>query len=174
LIDNGLQLNDIFKLYDNNKLNFKLKERFNNCEKHTQDIEKYYLENTELPVIPITKFIRNNYKKYRLFISAFHPSIYIYLYTTNEIIKIINKMTNQDIKIYDNIFNYKYDSYDLPCDNESWSNSIYIKNELDVEWIDNIQHYYNTGGLLDYMKYILKPNEEIVKKNIENIYNQII
>lgn len=156
-LKNIYSLNEILKLYDNNKLNFKLYDRFDKCEKHTKLIEEYYQNNTNLITIPITNFIRNNYKKYNLFLTHCHPSIYIFLYITNEIIKIINKQIyNSDtITYFENIFSYDYD-YKIKhmIGGNDWCNSKYIIKELDIKYFSNV-------------------NDNIIKNNISLIYHSL-
>jgi len=133
-------LNEIFKLFDENKIDFKLKERFHKCEEHTREIENYYLHNTELTIIPITNFIRDNYKEYRLFMSHCHPTIYIFLYIVNGIIKFINKEFYKKDKImcFENIFKYKYDyKINHLKPGGDWCDSKYIIKELGVKYITN-------------------------------------
>ena len=138
----------IYEFYDIKQINFKLKERFNKCEKHTKDIETYYLENTNLTIIPITPFIRNNYKKYKLFLTNNHPSIYIFFYIVNEIIKIINKKNNKNIKNFENIFNNKSNKYIEHLEGYYWVDSYYIIKELDVEYIKECKDEIIKQGIL--------------------------
>ena len=155
-------LNEILELYDDNKIDFKINERFDKCESHTKEIEQYYLDSTSLIIIPITDFIRNYYKNYRLFMTHCHPSIYIYLHIVNKIIKIINnKIYEKDkIQCFENIFKYEYDyrikylrpDIQRPNCPEAWCDSKYIIKELDV-------------------KYITHTNEDIVKNHIKSVFN---
>jgi len=145
-------LNEIFNLYDNNLIDFKLKERFDNCQKHTKDIENYYLTNTTLDIIEITDFIQEYYKKYKLFITHNHPSSYIFIYISNKIIDIINKYKNIKIEYYDNIFNYSLIQW---VEGGDWPDSQYIKKELDVNYINHT-------------------DENKIKLYIKDIYNNII
>ena len=142
-------LDDIINMYKNNEIDFKLQERFDNCEKHTRDLELYYLNNISLEnydVIEITPFIRENYKKYKLFCGHCHPSAYIYAFITNEIIDIINTKKNMKIIKID-IFNRNYNSFSGPKNKGWWlHNSKYVKKELNLEWMDelNESHYINS------------------------------
>lgn len=148
-------LKEILKLHDDNKINYKLLDRFNKCEKHTKLIEEYYQNNTELTIIPITNFIRNNYKKYKLFITHCHPSIYIFLYIVNEIIKVINKQLykNNTISYFENIFTYQYDYKVEHKGGSVWIiSSEYIIKELGIEYLSD-------------------SNEDITKNVIIKVYN---
>jgi hypothetical protein len=150
-LKNKYSLNEIFNLYDNKLIDFKLKERFNNCQKHTFEIEKYYLKKTNLDIIKITEFIENNYRNNKLFITHCHPSSYIFLYISNKIIELINNYNNEKITYYDNIFEYSLTQWVVGGD---WVDSDYVKYELNLNYINNT-------------------NENITKSYIEDIYNNI-
>jgi hypothetical protein len=145
-------LHEIYTLYDENKIDFKLKERFINCENHTKEIEEYYIKNTYLKIIPVTNFIRQNYKNYKLFFTHCHPTSYIFIHISNEIIKIINKELLLNITNYENIFSYKLED---GCIDDSWADSKYIQNELEIKYINN------------------NINDDITKNYIKEIYNNI-
>jgi len=152
---NNVSLSEIIHLFNNNNICFNLKQRFDACEKHTLEIENYYLEKTTLKSIKVTDFIRENYKKYRLFMSHCHPSAYIYIYIVNNIIEYINNIQSKTIQIFENIFDYNFDEgvkHLRPS--ILWSDSQYVKKELSLE--------YNTT-----------PDEVIILKNIYDIYNSI-
>ena len=175
--DKGLTINDILKLYDENKINFKLKERFDLCEKHSKRIEDKYSKGSETKnkffIVPLVKFIRDNYKKHKLFISESHPTSYIFLYVVNEVIKIFNKITTSLIPTYKNIFSNKIDEAGPGADC-SWTDSIYARNELGIEWINEQGQYINATANPDpFHSYILKTNEEIIKEMIKNIYENV-
>lgn len=176
--DAGLNINDIIKLYYEQKIDFKLKERFDHCEKHTRQIEEHYNKYSDIKTkfftIPITKFIRDNYKQHKLFISDSHPTSYIFLYTVNEIIKIFNNIKSQKIEPYENIFSYKIDE-GLPGADYYWSDSIYARNELGIEWI-NEQGQIDTTIFNQDMSHnwIAKTdNEKAIKEIITYIYERI-
>ena len=145
-------LEEILTLYDNKEIDFKLSERFNKCQEHTKNIENYYLTKTNLDIITITNFIKENYINYKLFITHCHPSCYIFVYIVNEIIKILNvKIENINIINY-NIFDNELIIEGIPSGD--WPDSLYIKKELNVNYINNI-------------------NEEYFKNCIIEIYNNI-
>jgi hypothetical protein len=151
-LKNKYNLHEIFALYDANKIDFKLKDRFISCETHTKNIEEYYTKNTDLMIVPVTDFIRQNYKNHKLFFTHCHPTSYIFVHISNEIIKIINSGLLLNIKNHENIFSNKLE--DGCISYECWADSNYIKKELEIEYLNNV-------------------NETGTKKYIEEIYNNI-
>lgn len=67
------------------KLNFNYKNRFINSLNILKDNENKY--NT---TIKISKYIEDNYKMYKLFLSKDHPTTRILLYCANDILKLLN------------------------------------------------------------------------------------
>ena len=87
----GLCLEQIFELYDNNKIDFKYQERFERSLKILEDKEKY----TD---IKVSQFILDNHKKYKLFnyhlpdhkyTFCNHPSNILIIYYTNQIFNLM-------------------------------------------------------------------------------------
>ena len=138
-------LDEILNKYDNNEINFNLKKRFNECESYTKNLEQFYILNSNYynyNVIEITPFIRNNYKKYKLFLSHCHPTTYVYVYITNKIIEILNNKLNLNLELY-NIFNREYIIDIIPgIDPYTFQDSKYIIQELNVEYINNTNENY--------------------------------
>lgn len=143
-------LDDIMKMYDDNEIIFEMNSRYERCEKHTSDIENYYFTQTELDIVPVTKFIKDNYKHYDLFYTHCHPTSYVFIYITNQIIKMLNKF-NMDFKEYNNIFNH--DKSEGVINSDKWPKSKYTNSELNC----NIP--------------FAQMNETIYKKTIATIYN---
>jgi hypothetical protein len=94
----------------------------------------YYLEKTKLDIIPITDFIKNNYKNHRLFITHCHPCSYIFIYITNEILKIYKNIFSVNVNYYKDIFNYPFNE---GVHSENWVDSKYSIIELNLTFIKN-------------------------------------
>jgi hypothetical protein len=133
-------INEILSKFDDNKINFNLQERFNKCEKHTKNIEEYYIKYPDLNIISVTDFIRKNYKEHKLFITHNHPCSYIIIYIVNKIIEILNNKKNLNISQFDNIFQYPAG---LHVVGGNWLDSKYIKKELCINYkiIANEKYY---------------------------------
>jgi len=89
--EKNLPLEQILDLYDNNKIDFRYQERFDNTIKILQEKEK-------LTDVKVSQFILDNYKKYKLFnyhtlttddTHCNHPSNYLLLYYMNQIFRIM-------------------------------------------------------------------------------------
>ena len=113
------------------------------------------MKNTNLMIIPVTNFIRQNYKKYKLFFTHCHPTSYIFVHISNEIIKIINDKLFLNIQNYENTFSNKLE--DGCISHDRWADSNYIKNALDIEYVNDVNDI----------------NENITKQYIKEIYNNI-
>lgn len=146
-------LNHILKMYDNNEINFKLKDRFIRNENHTKEIEKFYIKNLveNCKIITITPFIQKYHKKYKLFFTHCHPTSYIYVYITNEIIKELNTKKKLNIKEYE-LFTQKLIEGNIPIGD--WKESKYVTRELEV-------------------KYINDTSESFFKQIIKNVYKSL-
>lgn len=91
-------LDNILKLYDDNKINFNYKNNF----EYQINILKEKELNTD---IKVSNFILKNYKKYKLFHTQNHPTYIILCEMTKQILQILN----EDISNLDSIF--KNDEY---------------------------------------------------------------
>ena len=100
-----------------------------------KEIENYYLIKTNLDIITITNFIKENYINYKLFITHCHPSSYIFVYIANEIIKLLNIKKNINLINYNNIFDNELIIKGFPTGD--WPDSLYIEKELNVNYINN-------------------------------------
>lgn len=122
-------LDSIIKMYKNNKIDFKLQERFDKYENDMKSLEHKYSIYQQIPinVITVSKFIRDNYQTSRLFLSPNKPSSYIFLHIANEILQ----MCNFKITI-SNIFNYRPK---WGKSTEIYQDSNYTKTDLDLKYI---------------------------------------
>jgi len=91
----GLSLEQILELYDNNKIDFKYKERFERSLKILEDKEKF----TD---IKVSQFILDNHQKYKLFnyhipeheyTCCNHPSNILIIYYANQIFNLMGLET---------------------------------------------------------------------------------
>ena len=76
-------LNEILELYDNDRIDFKFKERFTKC----MLILNENVKNCDIKVID---FIIENIFKHRLFLSHNHITTRVSIYLTNQVFKILN------------------------------------------------------------------------------------
>uniref|UniRef100_A0A6C0J621 Polysaccharide biosynthesis enzyme WcbI domain-containing protein n=1 Tax=viral metagenome TaxID=1070528 RepID=A0A6C0J621_9ZZZZ len=125
LIDKKLNLDEILKLYQENKINFNYEKRYNNTINILENREK-------VCDIKIIDFIKKNFTKERLFLLENHPTSIIFINITNQILKILNI---KELKILEygindcnlsgyipldisskNYFNYEFE-IDKDCDN---------------------------------------------------------
>lgn len=120
-------LEEILDLYDNNKYDFELKERF---EKSMM----YLIEKEKQCDIKISNLILNNYKNVRLFDTQNHPNGIIGSYIAKEICKLL-KIEGLDIDIMT--------QGNIHITFLQWEDSFYAKRELDLKFIekDNKSHY---------------------------------
>ena len=138
---------EIISAFHNKELNFHLLERFNSNIEYTQLREKYWKEgftdDNNHFIISSVDFIKNNYKENRLFFTHCHPTSYIFIDQTNQIINIINKYYNTNIELYKDIFSHSITFPNIP--GGDWEDSTYIAKELGVKWINkpNDNYYLN-------------------------------
>jgi len=144
----GKSRNEIISLYKNNKINFFLKERFENNIEYTLSRENRWKEgfktDTNHHIISSVKFIKDNYKKAKLFFTHCHPNAYIFIDQVNQILQILN-VDN----LYNNIFSHSMYFPNIPCG--SWPDSNYVRNAFDIEYFkeDKINESYYVNMLLN-------------------------
>jgi len=82
LIKSGLSLNEILLKYDNNQIDFNYDERHDKTMKILKEKDKY----TD---IKVHDYIKENISKKRLFLYASHPTSYVFIHMTNQILNIL-------------------------------------------------------------------------------------
>lgn len=145
----GYELDEIINMYDTGKLCFDLENRFHMSLKCMKLTEDNYCD------IKISDFILKNYKKYRLFDTQNHPNGIIISYIAKEICRILNVDFFPDIDIFS--------QENIHVMSLSWYDSIYMKKELDLQYIgddindDSKNHYrdlivkiFNNTSLIKY------------------------
>jgi hypothetical protein len=127
----GYSLDKLLDMYDNNEIHFELQSRFNESFEYLKVKEDKYCN------CKISNFILTNYKKYKLFDTQNHPSGIIGSYISNEICK------HLDITLMDIDFFSQQDSNIMSL---QWPDSLYMKNELEIDYIQdnsNSEYYKN-------------------------------
>jgi len=144
----------IKSVFNNKELNFNLKERFNKNIEYSQLREEYwkngFSEDNNYFIISSIDFIKNNYKERRLFFTHCHPTSYIFIQQTNEIINIINKFYGLNIELYNDIFSNSITFPEIPSGD--WTDSSYVVKELDVKWINETNDDYYLSLILNNYK----------------------
>ena len=144
----------IISAFQNKELDFNLKERFNKNIEYTLSREEYwkngFLNDNNYYFISSIDFIKNNYKEHRLFFTHCHPTSYIFIQQTNEIINIINKCYGLNIEIYNDIFTNSIKYPEIP--DGDWPDSSYVIKELDVKWINETNDDYYLSLILNNYK----------------------
>ena len=140
LIDNGYNLNEILKLYTEDKIDFNYKKRWD----FTNNL---LLEKESQCDIKIVNFIKNNFNKEKLFLLENHPTSIIFINVVNQILEKLN------IEKLNNI-NYNLNDANLPGGFIPLDNSakkfFNFKFEIDnnIQYykkiITNIYNFYNT------------------------------
>ena len=131
-----LNLDTILKLYDDNKINFNYEERM---EKGI-NILKIKEETCD---IKVSDYILKNYKKQKLFLTTNHPSNYIIIEMTKQILEKLN-------------INYSNFNYLIENDNFSLGGECIFSN------YDKLFHKFD---------FQINCNDEIIKNIITEIYN---
>jgi hypothetical protein len=138
---------EIIKLYNTNVINFFLKERFEDSIEYTLSRENKWKDGFETDtnhhIISSVKFIKNNYKKTRLFFTHCHPTAYIFIDQVNQILELLNI---DGITLYDDICSGSMVYPNIPSGN--WPDSKYVGIAFDTKFkADNIkineQYYIN-------------------------------
>jgi hypothetical protein len=144
-LKNSKSLEDIIKMYYNNEIDFKYKERF---ESSIQKLEKKEIKCD----IYISDFIKNNILKQKLFFTQSHPTPFLFKYVSRKILDII-KINYIDYFV--NTITYLYVDTNCLCDGAKWpiskSDILYWKfeytnipdDDADNYYIDLITRYYN-------------------------------
>jgi hypothetical protein len=131
-------LEQIFHLYDEGKIDFKYKERFEN----ELSILRQKENNSH---IKVCDFIIENYKKQQLFTTQNHPTNPVFKHMVYQILELINfippynKMSDDSFSLPGNIsfssYDIKYHAFEFPCN---------IDDNLIINYITNI---YNNNIL---------------------------
>jgi hypothetical protein len=138
LISNGVSKEDIIRLYDNHLLNFQLKERLNYCLRFMSEKE----QNCN---IKASTFIEQNLKKIRLFDTQNHPTEKLLGYISNEILKCLNYTEIDYLNLERFIINGESGKF-------GFEDSIYMKKELDLEYLDNIDETNYKKITIEYIE----------------------
>ena len=142
---------DIRTAFHNKELNFNLQKRFDKNIEYTLSRDKYWKDGFDDDdkhfIISSVDFIKNNYKENRLFFTHCHPTSYIFIQQTNEILNIIKKYYDLNFELYDDIFSNSITFPGIP--NGDWKDSSYIIKELDVKWINKPDDNYYLQFILD-------------------------
>jgi hypothetical protein len=141
----GKSLEDIIKMYLNNEIDFKYKDRF---ESSIQKLK----EKENKCDIHISDFIINNISKQKLFFTQNHPTPFLFNYVSKKILDII-KINYIDYFLTAN--SYVYVNTNCLCYGDKWpvskSDILYWKleytnspdDDADNYYIDLITRYYN-------------------------------
>lgn len=89
----GYSLNDIISLYNDNSINFNIKNRVIN---YYDILQKH----DEICNIKVCDFIKQNIRKYKLFYTQNHPTSYIMAHCVNQIFKILGVSFELDVFSY--------------------------------------------------------------------------
>lgn len=148
----NIQINCILKKYVDNKIDFKYKDRFYASLKILENNENKYNTN-----IKVSKFIEDNYQKYRLFLSKDHPTTRVFLYCANEILKIL-KLDELNYEKLSNELNENYcqlpdSEYNQPCN--KWLITKQCAKELNLNYNDD-DDLKATSFFFDMLKNILQ------------------
>jgi hypothetical protein len=138
LISNGVSKEDIIRLYDSHLLNFHLKERLNYCL-------RFMLEKEQNCNIKASTFIEQNLKKIRLFDTQNHPTEKLLGYISNEILKCLNYTEIDYLNLERFIINGESGKF-------GFEDSIYMKKELNLEYLDNIDETNYKKITIEYIK----------------------
>ena len=148
-IDKGMTLAEILHLYDMNKFDFELNERFIKSIAYLQKKEHDYCN------IKVSEFILAYYKTHKLFTTQNHPNGIIGCWVAKQICSILGI----DFEMVDE---FTQDHREING-HIAWSNSNYMKLELDMNYInfddgyteyrDHLIKVYNNRELIKY-KYI--------------------
>ena len=137
----NMTLDNIIPMYENGLYDFELEKRFEKSIEYLKNKEDQYCN------IKVYDFIMENYKNKPLFYTQNHPTETLLTYICQKITELLN-IDNNEIN-----YNNKY------YNNLIWPNSIYMKNELKMDFIDNdnkyhygnlIIHCYNHPELIKY------------------------
>jgi hypothetical protein len=138
LISNGVSKEDIIRLYDSHLLNFHLKERLNYCL-------RFMLEKEQNCNIKASTFIEQNLKKIRLFDTQNHPTEKLLGYISNEILKCLNYTEIDYLNLERFIINGESGKF-------GFEDSIYMKKELNLEYLDNIDETNYKKITIEYIE----------------------
>ncbi len=129
LIDKKYNLNEILKLYRENKINFNYQKRWD----YTNNILKEKEKNCDVKIVD---FIKNNFSKQRLFLLENHPTSIIFINVVNQILEKL------EIPVKINPTNYNLNDANLsggliPLDDSS---NNFFNYEFNIE-PNNYQYY---------------------------------
>ena len=129
LIDKKYNLNEILKLYQENKINFNYQKRWD----YTNNILKEKEKNCDVKIVD---FIKNNFSKQRLFLLENHPTSIIFINVVNQILEKL------EIPVKINPTNYNLNDANLsggliPLDDSS---NNFFNYEFNIE-PNNYQYY---------------------------------
>ena len=150
LIIEDYKIEDILNLYDSGEIDFYFEERMNICMTSLKEKEN----NCD---IKVTKFILDNYKDKRLFITQNHLTNYFSKWITNNILEMININTINNVYLTDNKIevNCVIDYYSKKYYNFSYSDQ--VNNDATKFKIKEFykhfllkKHTYNINDLLLY------------------------
>ena len=141
-----LNIQQILELYDNNLFDFNLKDRFN------KSIEYMKMKESKYCNIKASDFILQYYKYYRLFDTQNHPTGILGAFIAFQICKYLG-IDQPDINIFE--------QEDIRIHTVRWKDSKYIKNELDINYIQsdtisNDNHYRELIKLVYHNPFLIK------------------
>jgi len=126
----GLSLEKILYMYDNNQIDFKFEERFQKCINIQREKEKSC-------DIKVCDFIMEHKSKRRLFVQYYHPCACILIHKTNQVFKLLNiDFYINPLSVPDQIPGLEL--YSVPsCRND------FNSTDGDVFYKKHIKHIYN-------------------------------
>jgi len=130
LIDKKYNLNEILKLYRENKINFNYQKRWD----YTNNILQEKEEDCDVKIVD---FIKQNFSKQRLFLLENHPTSIIFINVVNQILEIIN-IPKLELSNY-NINDANLPGGLIPFDNSS---NIFFNYEFEFDIESNNYQYY--------------------------------
>jgi len=132
---------EITTLYNNYKINFYLKERFEENIEYTLSRESKWKERFKNDknhhIISSVEFIKDNYKKTRLFFTHCHPTAYIFIDQVNQILELLNI---NGVTLYDDIISKSMFFPNIPSG--SWPDSNYVRLTFDIQYFKQINEEY--------------------------------
>ena len=128
LIDKKYTLNEILKLFLENKIDFNYQKRWDNTNNILQEKE-------EKCDVKIVDFIKQNFNKQRLFLLENHPTSVVFINVVNQILEII-KIPQINLSNY-GINDANLPGMSIPLDNSS---KTFFNYEFDID-PNNFQYY---------------------------------
>jgi hypothetical protein len=140
LIKEGISSKNILKLYDRNAIDYKFAER----HEKTMNILK---EKDKLVDIKVYNYICENIIKKRLFLYCSHPTSFIFIHMTNQILKIFNLK-----EIDENVYDINFANLVLPIPVAHPTSAVnYFNFEFTTKAEEDIANLYYRKKIIQYL-----------------------